>query len=334
MDGLARLQSRVENRYYVTALAFAHELGDAINAGINTVPQVLEVIDPTEAMDVSPAKHPFADIRERRKLGRRILKAVQPFLETALRVESEISQKPYEGLQKELEAIIDASVDGQTRQDQQDGDDTIMVDAPDTSVISVKSTAAENLANGDSMDTLEDAEGEEEEGDSIEVNTSGLGIVNGDAGEEFKMTNRRSTRGGLTNGVSSETPPDSNGYVTIAPPVQTGPPTPPQSNGSLGKEPLDPLAEGGVLWYLKAYQPRGTSILGEHWAGRDAVRMLSEDLTDLDDEELKGLGADVDDTVTGMAGLLDVDETSETLAPGSAKKASRVKKRRASGRRR
>lgn len=332
----------MENRYYVAALPFANELGDAINAGIHTVPKELGSL--SDAVDVSPSKHTFADIRERRKLGRRIFKAVQPYLETALRVESEISQKTYEVLQKELEAIMDASIDGQSRLVQQDdGNDTIMVDAPDSSEITVKSAAPqtnEGLTNGDAMDTAQDGEDEDEEGESIEVNTSGLGIVNGGAEVDAQAKGRRrSTRGGLPNEVvSSETPPDSNGYVSVTQPEQTGPPTPPQSNGSVGNEPLDALTDGGVLWYLQAYKPRGTSILGEHWAGRDAVRMLSEDLTDLDEEELKGLGADVDDIVTEAAtASLEVDGQGQDdlLSPNGARsKMNKSKKRRASGRRR
>ncbi|GJN77320.1 nuA3 HAT complex component nto1 [Purpureocillium lilacinum] len=339
-SGLERIEKRVGERFYTTALAFAHELGDVINAGIVTTPVMQDISEPQfETTEGAASKNAFLDIRERRKLGKRILKAVQPYLETALRVESEISNKPFETLQKELESLIDTSLDtgrvaiGAGVEKQEADEDTIMVDAPDSSEITVKSSfnnddmAQEADIDGDAMDTADDVE---ENGDNIEVNTSGFGK---DA-DKAQSSPRKSKRSIIMNSIeSSETPPDSNGFVPAAQTDQAGPPTPPQSNGSFGKEPADPLVEGGILWYLKSMKPEGTSILGEHWAaGRDAVRMLSEDLTDLDDEELKGLGRDVDDSVT--AAMLDAETASSTVATKSKANANKTRKRRTSGRRR
>lgn len=344
-SGLETLQSRVDGRFYVTTLTFAQDLGDIISTGIVNTPSSSSSSSESrfEAVEASPAKTSnFSDIRERRKLGKRILKAVQPLLETALRVESEVSNKSYESMQKELESLIDGSVDtsriaitsANTKQEEE-GEDTIMVDAPDSSEITVKSglDEADADADGDPMDTAGDVE--DQDGGNIEVNTSGLGISV--KSEEPSASPRKSKRGKSNGLQTSETPPDSAAYVNLAPPTtQTttgvpGPPTPPQSNGSFGKEPSDPLTEGGVLWYFKSMQPRGTSILGEHWAaGRDAVRMLSEELTDLDDEELKGLRAEVDESVA--AGLVNGDAVD--VVDSSKAKAAKTRKRRASGRRR
>ncbi|KAK7417486.1 hypothetical protein QQZ08_011603 [Neonectria magnoliae] len=324
MDGLEKLQDRVETRFYVTGLSFAADLCEVINAGIGTPPKsVSESSEPHfELIDTSLTKNIFADIRERRKLGKRILKAVQPYLETALRVESEISQKPFESLQKELDTMLDNSVDaGRTaaassrEKATEDVNDTIMVDAPLALQITVKGPLYEE---GDAMDTGEDGE---EEGGNIEVNTSGLGMIDE---EESKEALHDVVK-------SSDTPPDTDGYVSKPRPAQSGPPTPPQSNGSLGLEPIDPLTDGGVIWYLKGYEPRGTSVLAEHWAGRDAVRMLSEDLTDMDEEELKGLGMDV---VHGVSVAVAVDDHVDAATTVVKSKVSKVKKRRTSTRRR
>ncbi|GAB0134848.1 hypothetical protein EsDP_00003203 [Epichloe bromicola] len=345
-SGLDDLQSRVNRRFYTSAMAFAQDLGEVIGTRIANAPSSAHRGgEPrTEVGDASPAKTNFSDIRERRKLGKRILKAVQPLLEAALRVESEISNKPYETLQKELDSLIEASIDTSriaTTSDttkQEEGGDSIMVDAVDSSEITVKSgpidagTSEDPDADGDPMDTAEDgAEGQD--GGSIQVNASGLGIVNVKSEEPPTASPRKSKRGRSNGPPTSETPPGSGEYANLAPSdVQTGPPTPPQSNGSLGKEPFDPLTDGGVLWYLKSMQPQGTSILGEHWVGgRDAVRMLSEELTDLDEEELKGLRAEVDESV--KAAGLDLNGLSDTGAT-KAKASAKPRKRRASGRRR
>ncbi|RDA90072.1 hypothetical protein CP533_2912 [Ophiocordyceps camponoti-saundersi (nom. inval.)] len=356
-DGLAKLQSRIEQRFYVSALCFAQDLGDVICGGIASPPATEEVPEQRfEAADAAPARNVFSDIRERRKLGKRILKAVQPYLETALRAESEISNKPFDNLQKELEALMDASIEAtrapvgapvKLEGGEEEDEDTIMVDA---SEITVKSGT--RGGDGEAMDAVEADNDENRNGDNIEVKTSGLGVVNRGGPETMRRTGRGAAvaaASGSLNGTS-ETPPESDGFVPMSRQTATGPPTPPQSNGSFGKEPGDPLAEGGILWYLKAMQPVGTSILGEHWAGRDAVRMLSEDLTDLDDEELRGLGADVVDVVAAAAAL--ESETAATAAAAAADTAAatastglhdsgskgrasgRVKKRRASARRR
>lgn len=346
-DGLLMLQRRVEERYYAKAIPFVQDLGEVIHEGIITTPGPAQSAEGrVENPDAPAPKNPFADIRERRKLGKRILKAVQPQLETALRIESEISSRPFEALQRDLEARIEASLDTQQAitvgSNENEGLDSIMVDASDPSEIRVQTANQQEgseSVNDDPMDLELATSG------NIEVNTTGLGIVDGDTGD-VDMTDEGDLKTHLTNGaVVSQTPPNSNGEdTTPRQGTHNGPPSPPQSNGSLGK-PLDPLADGGVLWYLKAYQLQGTSILEERWtAGRDAMRMLSEDLTDLDDEELKGLGVDVNGTVT--AAEEDGDEPAEPItspvktraskaaAAAAATAATSPKKRRTSARRR
>lgn len=335
----------MEERHYVTVLAFAQDVGEVISAGIINQPTRSKSSGASEirfeVTEASPPKTNFTDIRERRKLGKRILKAVQPLLEAALRVEAEISHKLYENLQKELENIIDASISTSRNimapgtAKQEDGQDTIMVDAPDPSEITVRGglppAAAEQDMDAEGEDAMDTAGNDaDEDSGNIRVNTSGLGVVNVKS-EEATSSPRKTKRGKSASLQTSETPPGSEEFVNLAPPsAQTGPPTPPQSNGSFGKEPADPLTDGGVLWYLKSLQPRGTSVLGDDWAaGRDAVRMLSEELTDLDDEELKGLRAEVDESV--KAAGLDLNGLSDS---DSKAKAVRSKKRRASGRRR
>lgn len=293
------MQGRVEERYYAKALTFAQELGDVIYAGVIAAPHASEDAKPhLESYEGAPNKSAFADIRERRKLGKRILKAVQPHLESALRVEAEISNKPFETLQRELEAKMEASLDitkaASAYNREADGLGTIMVDASPSTEIRVRAPLMARkfeVTNEDAMEL------DEPESGNIEVNTSGLGIVNGGSSVDVEMTEDTEVPTRLTNGVeSSQTPPNSNGYGPSPKrgnTAQKGPPTPPQSNGSFGKD-ADLLADGGVLWFLKPFEPDGTTILGELDSAGTNSRMLSEDLTDLDDDELKALGAEVD----------------------------------------
>jgi NuA3 HAT complex component NTO1 len=372
--GLNDLQSKLDDRFYTTTLAFAHDLCEVINVGINTKPELPhDEKNPFESQDVSPTKQVYADIRERKRLGKRILKAVQPQLESALQTESTITHRDFNALLKELEGMLEASLElsqpSITVSHGNDGavkpsHDVIMVDAPSESQITVANDvngkAATNgvASSPDAMDTVEDddydeedeedededededddeEEEEEEEDDSnIEVNTSGLATTNGVQSSSASVDDNATVGKTIVkDDKTSETPPATNGYVTIEHHPQTEPPTPPQSNGSLGKGPAALLMEGGVPWYLKSFEPLGTTIVEPQWRGLEAIRSLSEELTDMDDDELKGLGLDVaGDTIT--ASPVGAETIADTIVSAAGKsKASKVKKRaRASTRRR
>lgn len=283
-----------------------------IAEGINTAPTPKND-ELSLALSTSPSKNTFSDIRERRKLGKRILKAVQPQLEAALKIEAEILFKSFDALQKDLEAKYTASLEPQqtpapsSYQDDENDDshDTIMVDASIPGQITVKPRPA------DGEDEIMDIEVQYK--DNIEVKTSEAGTLNRDGSMDVEMMDETHVEAIVTNGDHSQTPPGKSKFDTDPPLEPNAPPTPPQSNGSLEKEPSDPLADGGVVWYMKDFEPSGTSAVGDSWAvGRDAaMRMLSEDLTDLDDEELKGLGMDVDDAMAEVATEEDEEEVAE-----------------------
>lgn len=63
------------------------------------------------------------------------------------------------------------------------------------------------------------------------------------------------------------------------------PPTPPLSSGG----DLQPLSNGGIPWYMDPFDPEGTTVQEERWTGRELVRGMSEELSDMDEEELLGL---------------------------------------------
>lgn len=46
----------------------------------------------------------------------------------------------------------------------------------------------------------------------------------------------------------------------------------------------------GIPWYLIPFDPSGTTIYQERWDGRDVMRDLSEELSEMDEEDLQGMG--------------------------------------------
>lgn len=352
-DGLTKLRSKLEERLYTTTLAFAHDLCEVIHVGIN-----MEVQSPRdgqtgpEAMDVSPSKNQASsEAKERKRLGKRILKSVQAQLETALRAESDINHKPLVTLVKELEGMIEASLElrqpsaitvfrGESALDQ--SQDVIMVDAAGEGQITVsKETNGENnkTEDGEQMEGVETeapagADGADEEagvGDSDQPDRVN-GVVSSAASamdQDVDAAGKEEANDTLPGGVkSSDTPPATDGYVPATQPPQPGPLTPPQSNGSLGGRAgpaasSDPLGDGGIPWYLSGFSLAGTSAVEEQWAGRDAVRSLSEDLTDMDDEELNGLEFDVaDSTITASP----MNLTTTSAGPGPRPSTARREK--------
>jgi NuA3 HAT complex component NTO1 len=96
---------------------------------------------------------------------------------------------------------------------------------------------------------------------------------------------------------------------------QPTPPTPPSS--SEDEEPA-PFAHGGIPWYMKPFDPIGTTIHEERWTGREVLRGMSEELSELDDDEIRGL-VDPDGSGQEVAGVVD------TAAPSRKKANKRAK---------
>ncbi|OHF02709.1 PHD-finger domain-containing protein [Colletotrichum orchidophilum] len=352
-EGLLELQEKLECRFYTNILVFTHDLCEVIHVGINTEPTHLE--SASQGGTLSPVKQNFHDPRQRKALGKRILKAVQPQLETALKTESEITHKPYETLAQEFEGMLEASIEfrqpsitvSRTEESTEPSQDTIMVDAATEQITvandeSVRVAGATADAAADEMDV--DAEGEDDDEGNIEVNTSTLNKSSdvhssnsSVAGHEGNGKAAIKTEGSLVSTMQpADTPPETNGYVSASRPTQPAPPTPPQSNGSLGNESTDPLSEGGVPWYFSDFKPKGTTIVEEQWTGREALRSLSEDLTDMDEQELEGLAFDVEDSTITASPTVN-DEVADTIVSKAKSNNSKVRKRtsaRASARRR
>ncbi|KAK0748699.1 hypothetical protein B0T21DRAFT_344328 [Apiosordaria backusii] len=350
--GFRELQDRLDQRFYTTTLHFATDLCQAIHVGINTPPTTTSTEElRTVSIDASPVKNGgYSDAKDRRRIGKRMLKSLQPLLEAALQAEAEICKKPLEGLQAELEAVIEASTElrqpGPTATITVSGDgstapglsqDVDMTDAPVEGQIIVadQSDADDDDVDADG-DLDEPMEGTEHVGDgSIEVKsdehddgaeTNGaLSSTHSVVAEEHNDTQRTDIPRILTNGIPKESnsPPSLAGYNPASNPQpqnHSGPLSPPQSNGSFGlNQPgHNVLSDGGIPWYLEDFELQGTSAVEKQWAGREAVRSLSEELTDMDDEALNNLEFDVDDENTITASPVDAVKGGGGLRADSA----------------
>lgn len=317
--GLAELQGKVGRRFYTTTLDFARDLCDVICKGVNheSGPRPRE-----DAVDGSPTNQTHGDDRERRRLGKRILKAVQPLLDTALQTEAMVTSKPLEELSRELEAMLETCIDmlqpsivvSQVPDTGGDGEDTVMADAPvleitvagrggeDAPVVD----SASSVHGPDAMDTSEDTgstkiEGEGRSGTPARLQNDSEGAaISVPTPDSQQNQEKPASASPVRNGIEdSDAPPATNGYVAMGKHAQKTPPTPPQSTDSVGHTAAaDPLTEGGIPWYLRAFDVVGTTAAAEpeeeEASEQERARSPSEELTDLDDAELTELAIDVE----------------------------------------
>lgn len=111
-QGFTELQDKLDERFYTTTLHFAHDLCQAINVGINTERPLEDAEPRAEPLDASQVKqNNYSEARDRRRLGKRILKSLEPYLEAALKAEADICGKPPDSFKKELEGMMEASLE-------------------------------------------------------------------------------------------------------------------------------------------------------------------------------------------------------------------------------
>lgn len=94
--------------------------------------------------------------------------------------------------------------------------------------------------------------------------------------------------------------------------------TPPRTEGL-----LEPLAKGGIAWYLERFDPHGTTVYEETWSGRDVLRGMSEELSELDDETMKGLA---DEEMQDADNAAADAQTLKVIPPAKKKAAPRRKR--------
>lgn len=87
---------------------------------------------------------------------------------------------------------------------------------------------------------------------------------------------------------------------------------------------VHPFANGGVPWYMVPFDPVGTTVEEERWTGRDLVRGMSEELSDMDEEQLSCL---VDMEISGASGEAAEGKVSAESSAGTSKRRKGVAKR-------
>ena len=295
--GFAELQERLAVRYYTSVSAFSADFGSVFSSvlGMPTASDTTQVqaqmADPISSKDLT------SEYKEKRKLAKRIVKALQPALEDATRKESELLRRPYEKELQQLEFLLETSL--ASRRDS--------LGAVMSGGMTETEAAAQQLLSDDRIHSARLRGGSDENGqesadaDALDIyNDSSVPMDVDDAPPESGLESKQKS----DTGHNQPTPEHSSAAstmntVTNQEPITNGfnagqnssivhvhePPTPPISTSG---DP-QPLSNGGVPWYMETFDPDGTTVCEERWTGRELVRGMSEELSDMGDEELSGL---------------------------------------------
>jgi NuA3 HAT complex component NTO1 len=263
---------------YTSVKAFNDDLLTMLSAQMDPAP----VASTEDAEDESIRPTPQGltlEQKETKKLIKRIIRSAQPAIEDAMRKEAELARAPVEKL-PDLESILQQKLQG--RQDASSVEDapheTIETDEighevptdattngtdPEeankkTEDIQLAPTPDDNAADGNH--SMHD-EATDEAAIAAQLGQDTLHISNGKQNGDAMEVDTKDTSGG------------------------TEPLTPPRSEKNL----LNPLHNGGIPWYLEPFDIHGTTVYEPVWAGREVLKAMSEDLSELDDDELDGL---------------------------------------------
>lgn len=259
-------------------MVFSEDFNSIINVALGLSPKDVPAQSYEQPPGNNSAKDPSPDYKYRKLLVSRIVKAVKAPFEDALRKESEMCQKSIENEFANLDKLLENSA---SRRGSLAGSEFGSGEAG-----LIQSSA---FINDGSLDGYQ-VNGATIEGAPGEIDVDFAATTHASAGESNPKRRRPtpesmpSTNG--VNGISSKV----NGFRSASD-LASGaistrePPTPPMSfEGD-----QQPLACGGIPWYMDPFDPVGTTIHEERWTGRELVRGMSEDLSDMDEEELSSL---------------------------------------------
>ena len=254
---------KIEDRHYTSVAEFSADIANVIQstAGLGLAPDVTEAHNHLSSFSLKEIQT-TAEQKAVMIVGKRIIGRLQPLLREAQRKEAELHQKSFERELEVLESIFRGAT--AARVPKHEAGAVSQDPVEDTQNIRKTRAAHGDVALAD--DILNGT------GPSMEITPPAS--QKGDKVVEEQTVDSTTTRG-LT------TPNDSNMSLTGQDQSQ------------------DPLAQGGIPWYMEHFEPSGTCVHEERYSGREVLREMSEELTDLDDEGMNELsiGMDMSDTM-------------------------------------
>ncbi|KAK7708424.1 hypothetical protein SLS57_009006 [Botryosphaeria dothidea] len=304
-EGLDAIERKLEERLYTSVSTFSADMG-AVFRSVVGLDEITDAHEAHEQLNEGGATNSdlTPEQKDKKKLAKRIIKAIHSALEEATLKEAQIAGKQYGKELRELDALFRNSVrskpnsaqasqtacdkgndDGAERQNV--SQDVEMSEA--TEYLTNGNAETNGFANGDSPMKNEEAEkksGLETDEPDHEADDAAIRLQLQLPEEPVESTVDNTGAEGRQGSIGTA-PPLSNSGSTHPSTTNPDPLTPPRSDGEILT-----LSRGGVPWYLQSFDPHGTTIHDEVWSGREVVRGMSEELSEIDDDELDGMLGD------------------------------------------
>ncbi len=311
-EALLNIRTKLANRSYTSVTPFSADLVQVFSSDLGV--EASNTAEFQAQVDGRAINMSFEQ-KEKRKLAKRIVKAIQPALEAAVRKESELNGRPYAQQMKEMDEMLfsrRASLADSILEEEFPTERTKLTNGTNhlsgEAHIEMLDQTHNQLQNGHSphqeadeslLDTTMPDAVDEEDGEDL-VAAGSIAQLNGELTADAEQTLAAHTPPASTNGIKKDVSISHKTHVkkqSLAP----EPPTPPLS---LAENQQAALVQGGIPWYVEQFDPDGTTIHEERWTGPEVLREMSEELSEMDEEELQGLGGadfDEDGKVSGNA---------------------------------
>ena len=274
-EGLEAVQAKMNHRELITTASFTVEIAKAFSAVIrNADSDVRAQMDDPDASTGQRA-HANMQKKEKRNRAKRIISNLTPLFKEATQKECDLSMAHFPEEWKEVETMLKECTE-------------------------VASNSAPFASNHDLDDTTAGAIEDEDDGDvtmtdaNYHSNETNVTI----AKKHSRATNESRTLSGaehvssslqrMDRADASSTVPTLSNSGSTNPSAQPDPQTPPlMVDPSL----LTPSEQGGLLWCVAPFSPIGTTLHDERWTGREVLRGMSEELSEMDDDAIDDLMA-------------------------------------------
>ncbi|SMY23482.1 unnamed protein product [Zymoseptoria tritici ST99CH_1A5] len=305
--GFEMLAERLRVRFYTSVSDFSRDLSrifsqalgedldDTAEPDMNAIHSRLQMVQPGTAEHLQLSQ----EQKELKKLAKRIVKAVKEPLEDATRKEAELRGREMEEEIRKLDSMGMFASAAKALQAEGDEDTETQV-------------ALRRRSGSDASAAAE----------AIRLNLTSQE-------DTIAIHNSKHTPASYASSTSDQAPKKPT--EPISPPISRSSSHPSavaasrsgESSNNAG-EPHDVFAHGGVPWYVKTFDPVGTTIHDEQYSGPQVLRDMSEPLSDMDEDELTELGTGAENTPNGKPPPTSAEHTAP---PTSVKKSAAKKKR-------
>lgn len=299
--GLDKLESKLSERFYTSVSAFSLEVAAVFApalTGSDADPSIALAHDVSEMhnqvrgpMTLEQRQALSAEQKQQKVTAKRIIKACKELLEDTLKKEAELKGVPYENEIKGWEQI-DARLDGLTAEMSERG--SVAASVLDGELGKKRPSDASAIGGASPSDAKEEDVTMADVPSVKEEDNSG---TNDDASANHKR-NASATMSILSKAqqpTQAPSPPisaASSSAQEINPQTATSD-VAIHTDGVTGAHsaaaPMDPWSVGGVPWYMRPFDPVGTTVHEERWTGMDQIRAMSEPLSDMDEATLNEL---------------------------------------------